>query len=947
MPYVLPQVQVFQEFQTVPAAAANPLRAHISGGHAKLIRYAEDDERALGRLGFYDRLLETAYGWPDRPAGGEVDETYVKLWMKDALLLYFQDTIGTGSTITKTSGYNNRVRSATINFADNGDDYPRAASLLDRDVQVGDIVKVRGINGDDDPVTLWTYVKSLIGDTVAADVGDAEADESNEGTQAASSSVIFVSGDNNCVTLTPDESAYDGLTSGYIDETYDIIVTEGSVNGDFTTAVVRVISGSGEDDVTSVTPEAAGDPTEIGTRGLTVTFDKDAGAACSASASEDAVSPDDLIAGQRWRVTVHAAFTESTATSGGTYDSEEDTTYVITVFRGGLYAADEPPQIMVTTTTGIDISGPTEVTAASTFVDVGTKGITISFGQTGLRKGDRFHIVATGEGEGAMRTIELGHSLDNEIPADSEVDVTLFIKKALLEIPEDRVGFAPTVNWELSDTEITVADSIIAYDATWTDDGVEEPLDVYSEESKDYGELFVEVRYWLSDLCNEVGTIQDVGDIDDLISGALHPDNPLKWGVFKALENSNGTEVKYTSVCDPDDPSSWADVLGLLLGRDDVYEMVPLTRDQTVLDLYVAHVTAMSSPEQALWRAVWVNLQGVPEIPIVAAGSDVPGHISATTSDEEVALATLLDDPDTSGSQYTILRNTNANADFLTNNVQAGDIVRVLFTSDGFGNATYSEYVVDEVIAEDELRLLTGPDAPINVAAKFEIWRNLTATEEAAEIAINGGSYGDRRVRAVWPDTIESSGTVQPGYFLCAALAGLASGVLPHQGLTNVELSGFTDVPRTTSKFNRSQLDAMALGGVWIVTQNVLPASAGVGQIYTRHALTPGDYDDINQREEVATRNVDSISYRFKDYFRPFIGKTNVTPVMRARLEMETGKLITLLMSESDSVDLGPQLIAGEIVDLRPHAVERDRFILELNLTIPYPFNVFEIKLQI
>ena len=65
--YVLPQVLVFQEFSIVPAAAATPLAAHISGPHAKLIRYAEADERDTGKLDYYDRLLDTAFALPGRP----------------------------------------------------------------------------------------------------------------------------------------------------------------------------------------------------------------------------------------------------------------------------------------------------------------------------------------------------------------------------------------------------------------------------------------------------------------------------------------------------------------------------------------------------------------------------------------------------------------------------------------------------------------------------------------------------------------------------------------------------------------------------------------------------------------------------------------------------------------------------------------------------------------
>lgn len=942
--YVLPQVLVFQEFTVQPTAVANPLRAHISGPHADLIRYAEDDERENGNLGFYDRLLDTPYDWPNRPAGGKVDDDYVKVFIKDALLLYFEDTIGQASTITKMSGYNNRIESATVSFAENGDDFPRSAVLFDRDVQPGDVAKVRGINGDGDPVTLWTYVKKTIGVPVAAVVGDATADANNAESQANSASYAFVSGPENCIILIPDASAYDGITSGDVTETYDIIVTEGSVDGDYTTARVRVISGSGNDDQAEVDVIAQGQPTPIGTRGLTVVFDVSGDVACSASATSDDISPSDLIVGQRWQVTVNADVTANSATSSGTYTGDRDTTYIVTVTRGGLYTADDPPQITVSTVNGYDVSGPTDVTSASTPVSIGSHGVDIEFDASGLVKGDRFYVEVTAETAGAMRIIELGHNLDTDIAAGSEVDLTLFIRKPLLQVSQDRTGFAPQTNWDTSDTEITINSGIIAYDETWTDNGVEMAMDVYSEESKDYGILYVEVRYWLQTLCNEIGTISDVGEINDLISGALTPDNPLKWGVFKALENANGVDVKFTAVCDPDDTDSWAGVLELLLGRDDVYGLVPLTRNRTVLDLYAAHVKAMSSEIFGLWRVAWFSLEGIPEIPIVASSSTVPGHTTATTSDGEVALAVVEDDPQTSGTQYTLLRNTNVNADFVASGVRAGDMVRLLYTTDGFGGEEYSEFVVDEVVSEDELRLLTGTDTPISVAAKFEVWRNLTATEEATEIATNASGWGDRRIRAVWPDTIESSGTVMPGYFLCCSLAGLASGVLPHQGLTNLEITGYSAVARTTSKFNRSQLDTMALGGVWIVTQELSPTSGSLGRIFSRHALTTGTYDNIQEREEMIVRNVDSISYRFKNYFAPFIGVTNVTPVMEARLDLEARKLMTLLKSELATSDLGGQLVDGVLAEpIRVSPVFKDRYVLKLNLTVPAPLNNIEV----
>jgi hypothetical protein len=940
--YVLPQVLVFQEFQVVPAAAAHPLRAHIMGGHAKLVRFSESDEQAEGFLGYYDSLLDTDYDWPNRPAGGQIDPDYTKVWMKDALLQYFQTSVGGGHDITKQANYSNRIGSGDLNFAENGDDYPRDDLFIDRDVKVGDVVKIRGVDSEDEVRTVWSYVKRLIGDPVAAVVNAAEGDDANADTQVQSESVEKISGVENGIVVTADGAAYDGLADGYITETYDVLVIEGSISQDDTKARLRIISGSGTDDQASVTPAARGVAFDIGTRGAQITITDDDLSASSQSAEDAGIPVDELVVGHKWRVTVNQAFTKPTATSGGTYTGDSDTTYVVEVTRGGTYAGTPKPQISVTTTNGVDISGPTNVTAAATAVAVGTEGTTISFNQTALRKGDRYYVTVEAEAEGPIRQIELGTNLPDEVTSGTELDLWLFIRKPTLQIEENRTGAAPLVNWEQSETQITVKSGITAFDSSWTEDGVPVALDVVSEDSQEYGGVYVEYRAWLSTLCNEINGIADVGDINDQISGKLHPDNPLKWGVFKALENSNGTEVKYTSVCNPNDDEDWADALGLLVGRDDVYGLVPLTRRRTVLDLFAAHVDDQSGPEQALWRNAWFSLAGVPEIPVVHAGSDVANHVAATTSDEEVCLCTISDDPLTSGTQYTILKCPAGNGKFITNGVRAGDIVRTQYTGDGFGNFTYSEYVVDEVSSEDEIRLLTGPPAAISVAAKTEVWRNLTATEEAAEIVLSAGSWGDRRIKAVWPDTIESSGTVQEGYHLCAALAGLVSGVLPHQGLTHLEVTGFSNVARTNEKFNRTQLDTMAVGGVWIVTQD--PNS---GLIFSRHALTTASYDDINQREEMITRNVDSISFRFKEHFAPFIGVTNVTPVIITRIGTEVENLKSLLKAEAFTENLGGQLIDAEVLELRRHLTLKDRIVLKLSLEVPYALNNLEVHLSI
>ena len=942
MAYTLPQVLVEQRITRSPVSALFPRRALIVGPNAYLSRFSVKSERELSFLGYYDSVVDTSYSWPNRPNGAKIDLGYTKVFMTDALLRYFgPDVIGSGEVITvdRTNYAKNRIRSANFNFKANGPFYPTAPALLDRGVKTGDIVKVRGITTSNEVVTLWTYVKAIHADPIAAIVSPAIPDANNAGATSASAVVTQIAGPNNCIVATGNATNYSGLASGYNQEVYTITVLESSIGGDLTTARLRVISASGTDNVSNVTPAAAGNPTPIGTRGLTVTFDYVAGS-CSDSASESLVSPNDLTVGQVFRVTVTAAHTPAVATSGGVYTGVQDDTYLVTVTRGGRYASSAPPQITVSTLAGLDISSPVTITAAGTPFPVGSRGVNVSFSGTGLRKGDRYYIPVTAVSSGPYRILELGHNLDDDLADGTEVDLTLFIKVPELEITEKRVNTAPLRNWVASEQEIVLKSGITALYNEWTNNGNLVPLSVFSEPEQGYGKAYVEYRAWLSTISNQINTIENIDGLDE-IPGPLTPDNPLKYAVNIALANSLGTGVSYGAVADPESLDSWADILEKAFTDDGFYNLCPLTNDRDVHELFIAHVNSASTPEQALWRRVWVSLPGFPTIPIVSAGSDVPGYRTATTSDGQIAKATVSDDPNTGGADYVLVTLRSNNFNFVAGNVRPGDIFRVNFNSDGYGGVIYENYTIAAVINSDTLRLATSLPAPINVATKFEIWRNLSVSDEAEAIANYASSYGNRRVSAVWPDTAEIGNSVVAGYYVAAALAGLASGVLPHQPLTRVELSGITSVPRTNRKFNKAQLNKLAEGGVCVVTQE-----EGT-PVFIRHCVTTGNTNNVFDREEMPTRNLDSISYRIFEYLDPFIGRTNVTPATQARIRAELEVLLGLLQIENANNDIGGQLISWEIVKLEPNPIFKDRYDLVLALELPFPLNNIKVTLEL
>ena len=918
--YVLPQVLVFQEFTQQPVALAQPQNAILIGPNYDLHRYPEE-KSSIRVTSSYDPLNESCYAWPGRQAGGVVDFDYTQVFMENAFLKYFNDPSGDLSIVKWVAPGKNRVRAASL-ILKTANGFVRSASIL-RDVKLGDQVKLVA-SACATPITFFSSVVDLIADQIASIIDTATSDENNEAATTLAASGSQTAGDVNLVEIDSlDGSLYNGLVDGEPSETYTIEVVGGSVDGNATTAILRVLSASGKDDVLTVTPAAFGSPTTIGTRGLTVTFANG--------------GSDDFVIGQVFTVEVSQAFTPPTPASGGSYTGAEDTSYLVSITRGGLFADMNKPQISVTTTTGTDISGPTLVSAAALAVPVGTAGVTISFsGSTGLNAGDRYIIGVMAARTGAVRTLVLSSNLPDGLRGECgsssssssgsgdevpDLDLTLYVKKNI-EITEERTGFAPIVNWVQSATEICIQAGIVGFDSEFTSGGNLVPL--YIEK----GEVYVSHRDLLTANANIIASISDVSAIEGAL-GTISPDNDLAFAAFKALENANGEDVRYIALgaSSPITLEDWLAALDVLVGRDDVYSIVPLTYDLNVQQAVLAHVEAQSTPERGRWRICWLCQQA----------QEVIG-VYTQDPDGEALLATVEDDSDTSGTQYTILEVINGQ--LVTNGVRAGDTVRYLYTGDGFGNQTYTEFVVDTVINEETVRLVTGPDAAETTPRKVEFHRTLTRTELASTLALNPGLFSSRRAYLVWPDVVGNAGETFPGYFLAAALAGLRGGVLPHQGLTNVEINGFDDMSKTVDFFSDTQLDILAASGTWIVTQD--PQN---GSIFTRHQLSTGDQSDINQREQSITTNLDSISRNFLLRLKRYIGRGNVTPTMINILRGEIKGVIETFKNTIISNVLGPQILNAVIVRLSVDDTFADRIRADISVDLPEPFNNLELHL--
>jgi hypothetical protein len=921
MAYQKPQILLFQEFSANPSLQLLPIRACLVGGHAFVRRHSVAAERALSSIGAYSPDDGVVGSWPGRPNGAVVDPRYTRVFMDKARLQYFEDLIGSGQTVAPVNGKASQIRiNGSNGFAANGSSFPRLSGLRGRDVQPGDLVTLRG-DVDDVSHTFETYVRSVLADPTSSTVGSATAADTNHPDQNSSLNVNQTAGAELAIAVQASTSGYSALADGALADVYTVAVTRSSTGADFTTARLRVTTASGLDDDLVVTPAAANTQFSIGVRGLTIAF---------INLQEN--STDNLTVGQVWTITINQGYAALSATAAGTYTGEDDTTYVVEVIRGGLFQDNDlskRPLIRVTTTTGTDNSGPTSLNTAAGPYPVGTKGVTIAFPSQnyGVAKGDRWLIPTTASKNGRYAILSLGHALPAPLLGLTDLDLTLSIERDV-EIPELSADGLSTY-WSGDATTITVEPNLTATDPAIAVAGVPAALPITR------GTVTVEYLAWRSDYANRVNGLNDIAGIDVAIPGALDPLNPIKYGLSKALINSNGTEVKFLIVADPRDPNSWTAALSHLTLRDDIHGVVPLTDDRSIVDVVQAHVESQSSPALAHWRALWTSIPVDKTAVVVDA---------TTTTNQLTAMGQIGDDPDSSGQQYTLLTVSSDNCSFLAAGVRPGDVVRTGYATFG-GVTTYSTHVVDAVLAENQLRLLAGVSGPTVAPQKFEIWRVLSSSEVAEAIRNVSASFGSRRVRhVVTAGVLRSGGVEVPGYYLAAALAGYRSGILPQASLTNATVGGFDTVDNLLTGFSETDLDTMAEGGTWIVYRT------SSGALVTRHGLTTeaaSSVASLAEREESMVSNLDAISYIFYGLFAPLVGRMNLTPATALAIRTNIQQTIDMLKSNGANSLLGSSLIEGEITICRINQIQADTLDVEIDVTLPAPFNYGKIVLVV
>lgn len=598
---------------------------------------------------------------------------------------------------------------------------------------------------------------------------------------------------------------------------------------------------------------------------------------------------------------------EIAATSGaysdtGILSTYRGETYTVEITTGGIYGA---AAYTVTSSSGQDNQVSTIIPAASTPTFLGSHGLYIQW-------------------SGGDGTFVLGNKWTIVVnPLNLNVELDIF--KRDYELPKKRLDDPLQDAWTWDSANVTVKDNLMISDISWESGTVTLPV----EQSK----VYVTYRALRPENTTFIDYVTSVDEIETKL-GVIDPNNPLAYGVYKALQNAGTALVRFIPI-ETDDAAGYTKALEPAENVNNVYHFVPLTFDHAVHSIIKAHLNAYSTPSQGKWRRMICSseLDPIKDIYIT--------YPNENTGEPEDYLATITDYPaDTVATNIYVEALPNQGVDAVAA-MRIGDVMRANYTIDSQGHEIYTEYTITQILSGTSWLIGTGPAAPVTIASKFTIVRPLAKSEQIDEFGGYAESLNDRRVTLVYPDWATSDdGNLVEGFYLAAAIAGMVAANYPNQGLTNMSPAGFTDASKASIYFTREQLDLLAESGVFIITQDTIGATP-----YIRHQLTTNT-STIEYQEQSICINVDSISYIIKAVLQPFIGVYNITDTVLSTIRTTLEGVIEKLKVELDS-RIGGQLIDAVITRIEQDPVLKDQLRVDITATIPYPLNVINVYIYI
>jgi hypothetical protein len=429
----------------------------------------------------------------------------------------------------------------------------------------------------------------------------------------------------------------------------------------------------------------------------------------------------------------------------------------------------------------------------------------------------------------------------------------------------------------------------------------------------------------------------------------LTGDNPLGLASFLCLLNCPGFTIKALGISEVSGTApygtttAWAQA-ATMLEAEEVYAIAPLTQDPTIHGLWQTHVDTMSEPTQGGERIVFINpiipTQANPTVALSGtqgASTAVPNTFLCDGNPAPGLLAAGIPTPLTTiAESENVYVTFTLNGELVNYNVAGANgallTLRTTF-SDPATNASgfYETAPLTETVV-DAAYSLEVMGAPLVIPGSNPPLPDLTAISNT--IGEANIEHHDRRVYSVHPDTVQVvvEGVTEnlPGFYACAAIAGMVGALPPQQGFTNYPITGLAGV--VGPKFTKDQLNVMAGGGTYIIMQDVQN-----GPIFSRHQLST-DLDSIETRELSITKVVDFTAKILRAAVRKFIGVNVINQGLLDALGTTIQAVLQFLQTTG-------VLNGSNLNQIIQDASAPDTVLGSITLDVPYPCNYIMLTL--
>lgn len=452
------------------------------------------------------------------------------------------------------------------------------------------------------------------------------------------------------------------------------------------------------------------------------------------------------------------------------------------------------------------------------------------------------------------------------------------------------------------------------------------------------------------------GTLLELSERSDLeaIAGEITgwynkigPWTPLLFGMSVAQTAAGGNIV--AGIATRSDNLS--DVLDELT-KHELYSLVPMFPDVSLISTIKGHVDTESLPENGHERVLYFSTETRESLPVYPDNLDDAAGVAFLDAANDVLIDWGYDTGDENG-------------DLNPTDPKGGDFVEILGKRipvvSATLNGTQMTYHLNGAAtafptSEPSASIPTAPVSPTPPApyasathlVYYRVVRDLQRTEMVDLADDVREAFEDRRQALMLPDIVEYNYDIDfteeadaeafdlPGFVRSAHVAGLRTVILANQGLTNFTLTGFTGLRHSNKFFTRSEIDLLIANGIDLAVVDGL-AVRSLRQLNT-------DASTLTRAEQSITTTVDFGTKTLRDVLKGFIGVYNRTPRFHEILRlMVQGVEKALQNLTSDRTGSVVQRI--DIVEIKDSEIFKDRVEMTLRFVVFSPVNVIDVTI--